>query len=161
MVARLAQRVVFVCQEAHEAVVELYALEEAARARSAMGFGVMYDVDEDGTRTRINPRSIQLPLAEQREWEGKRTEELDARNRSVRDALGALEEELAVFRMISPNISGSTAAVLTATTAVLRTVNSPDSDNLVEARRAVDDRLAQLWRVANGVEQSPLLAGSD
>jgi hypothetical protein len=157
MVARLAQRVVTVCQEAHEAVGEIHALEEAARSRSAMQFGPMYSVDDDGTRERIDPRSIRLPAVEQREWAQKRTAELDARDRRVRDALGALEEEVAVLKMMSPYIAGSTAVVLAAAAGVLSTVTDPNPDRIASARRVVDNSLAQLWRVANGEEESPLV----
>jgi hypothetical protein len=160
MVARLAQRVITVCQEAHEAVTDLYALEEASRSRAAMQFGSAYSVKDDGTRERIDPRTIPLSGVEQQEWAQKRTAELDARDRRVRDALGALEEELAVFKMMSPNIAGSTETVLTAAVGVLRTVTDPDPERIAEARRAVEDRLAQLWRVANGDEESsPYLSG--
>jgi hypothetical protein len=56
-----------------------------------MQFGPMYSVDDDGTKERIDPRSIQLSAVERRERAQKRTAELDARDRRVRDALGALD----------------------------------------------------------------------
>lgn len=159
MVARLAQRVVTVCQEAHDAVGEIHALEEAARSRAATQFGPMYDVDEDGKKERIDPRRIQLPAVQQREWAEKRTTELDARDRRVRDALGALDEEVAVLRMMSPNLRGSTAAVVVAAAEVVSTVTDPNPERIASARRAMDDRLAQLWRVANGEGEAPLVQG--
>lgn len=148
-IARLAQRVVRACQAAQDAMDAVLAENEQVRLRAAYQFGPIYEEHDDGAKVMINDR-MELPWIEQKEWNAKAVAARDSELPRVRQALNELGEEVSVLRMISGPLADDAELVREAAESVSKAVG--DSAALDAAVGRLEVSKAQLWQVANGLE---------
>lgn len=148
-IARLAQRVVSVCGSVQDEVDALRAAAEQERRKRAASFGPMWAVDEDGNQSPIDTLgTLQLSMVERREWQAKEQTVWEAKRPRVQEALGALEEEVAVLRMFDAALAPAGDEVTLSAAVVARQVG--DGAALRQATQALNTRVSHLWRLANG-----------
>lgn len=147
----MAQRVVRACQAAQDAMDAVLAENEQVRLRAAYQFGPIYEKRDDGAKVMINAR-MELPWIEQEEWNAKAAAARDSELPRVRQTLNELGEEVSVLRMISGPLAGDAELVREAAESVSKAVG--DSVALDAAVGRLEVSKAQLWQVANGLEDS-------
>jgi hypothetical protein len=147
-VARLAQRLIGVSETAAEEIARLRAEKEQMRLRSWIRRGSPYSVLEDGTEVPLDS----LSMAEQREWDNRIRETLEPYRTRIDEARGALDEEIAVLRMMLM-MSGGAVSVAAIEVSVAAAVINVDNDALLGGSVSLlSETVQRLWRIANGLE---------
>lgn len=154
-VARLAQRLVGLCETAQADVDRIRALNEQARLVAARGFGPVWEVDEDGNRSPepMSSDSFRLSRVEQDRWD-RQVQDIAARHSDpVLAAVAALKEEVAVLRMQSTGLTPWLTSLTTSVDELVRAFG--DSAAVKSATNMLDTSVAQLWAAANGDAETP------
>jgi hypothetical protein len=144
-VARLAQRLIRVSETAAEEIARLHEEAERARYENWIRRGAPYAAYEDGTKIPIDS----LSAVEQRQWDDRIRETLEPYRTRIEEARGALDEEIAVLRMMS----GGAVSVAAVEVSVAAAVINVDSDApLGGSVSLLNETVQRLWRIANGLE---------
>lgn len=147
-IARLAQRVSGACADAQQRIDAVRHAAEQARLAAAARIGTVWQVDEQDNRTPLSTDAFSLAPIEQREWDAKVRAAWDSQRPRVEATGAALDEELAVLRMVAAALAGVADRVSTAAAAVPERVG--DATAVDGAKRALQASITQLWKVANG-----------
>lgn len=147
-IAKLKQRVVNRCQAAHTDISAIRGEQEAARRAAVAQFMPMFAVDEDGTRTLMDPNQMQLSVMERRGWQAKMDAIWADQRPRVLEALDELEEEIAALLMMLPRLADHAQTVNAAARSVMDNIG--DSASMEQAISQLDNRTAELWQSANG-----------
>ncbi|MCF6746561.1 hypothetical protein E9529_20235 [Blastococcus sp. KM273128] len=152
-IARRAQRLTASCRAAQEGIDAVRAAAEQTRYQRAVSFGPMFERDEEGNETRVGYDRLQLSRVEQDEWNAKSRAVWEAHQPPALQALGALQEEVAVLRMFAGSLAGVGEAVGSAAAGVLGAVG--DGEALSAAAVDLSAAVSRLWQVANGEVDPP------
>jgi len=147
-IARLAQRVSNARTYAQEQIDAVRHENERARLTAAAQFGPMWEVDDQGNRTLMSADGFSLAPSEQRQWDMKVRTARDSQRTRVEQAQAALDEEIAVLRMVAGGLAAAADRVSLAAAAVTEHVG--DAVTLDESICALQALVARLWQVANG-----------
>jgi hypothetical protein len=146
-IARLAQRVSGACAYAQQQIDAVRHENERARLAAAAQFGPMWEVDQ-GNRTLMGTDGFSLAPVEQREWDTKVRAIWDSQRPRAEQAQTALDEEIAVLRMLSGSLAAAADRVSLAAAAVTKHVG--DATGLDGSIRVLQASVARLWQLANG-----------
>ncbi len=147
--ARLAQRVAATANDAQAQVEEVNLRQAAAQRRTEDSVRDVFIIDDQGQPTGSAADQIQIAPAAARQFEQERVDVAVANPPEMQAAVNELAEEVAVLKMMAGPSVGRVGRHLTAAAqAVVEAVG--DREVLEAAQQEVDERLGQLWRVANG-----------
>jgi hypothetical protein len=148
--ARLAERLTVLCENAQAEVDVLRARNEETRSRAASMFSPVYEVDEQGNRSKqpMSTDGFQLSKVEQDSWDDLISDTLRRHSDPVLAAVLSLSEEIAVLRMQSPGLRPSLSAVRSTADGLVNAVGP--GRVLDPASTALEVAMEALWAAANG-----------
>lgn len=151
-IARLAQRVVGLGKSAQLEIGALRVAHEKVRMDAWARMGPEWGVDDDGTEHLLGSEGFSLPPVEQREQKQQVVDAWEPHRLKILDALGRLDEEVAVLRMTFGGGPVAAAADRVLDTADL---SIGDPTDLALGIDRLNGAVAQLWRIANGEADPP------
>jgi hypothetical protein len=161
-VARLAERLSALAEDARNSLAEVEGAWRAARRQSFLPFAGTMEVGEDGSRTPVREEAYHLPAVEEHKWEEARQQVAKQHWPEVHAALICLREELAVLRMFG-QVGGLLARRANDVGLIAQGVEQHfgSPTGLETSIGSLNAAVARLWRTANGEESELSEIGSD
>lgn len=117
--ARLAYRLEAAAKSAAAALGDINDDYQTARQQGYAAMGLVYEVDDDGNKSRLPISSYNLPQTEINEFQRRFDEEHRQQQDRVREFATQLGEEVAVLRMMDPGLGELAGEALGCATAIV------------------------------------------